>query len=171
MATKIITVFFTVNGVPQTGLTPTIDIWEVSPDSLVINDDPLVEIGQGWYRYNYTSYDYVKSYVFTVDGGVALTACERYKVGGNESFVEDISYEVWEEPALDHTTLGANPTMGGYMNLIKAVLVNRTRIDVGTATLTVYDNDCITPLLVFDLKDSAGNPSVVEVCERTPDFC
>jgi stress response protein SCP2 len=43
---------------------------------------------------------------------------------------------------------------------------NRTRIDVAQATLTIYDNDNVTPLTVFSLKDHMGNPSVAEVCER-----
>lgn len=189
MASKIISVFFTNAGFPQTGLTPTIDIWEVSPDSLVVNDAAMTEIGGGWYKYTYTSYDYEKNYVFTADGGGTLTACDRYKYGGNESYVEDISYEVWEEDATIHMNVG---TTGLVLNSIKAdtttiimnvasltALVttllkyqtNRTRVDPTAMTLTVYDDDCVTPLIVFDLLDAAGNPSVVEVCERKPTFC
>lgn len=189
MATKVITVHFTSAGIPVTGLTPLVDIWEVNPDSQVVNNGVCVEVGQGWYRYNFTTYDYTKSYVFTFDGGGTLTACDRYKVGGNESYVEDISYEVWEEPGASHTTAG---TTGQILNLIKAdtstiiidvaavkVLVEtlikletgRTKVDTIAKTLTIYDDDCVTPLIVFDLLDSGGNPSVTEVCERKPQFC
>lgn len=189
MASKLITVFFTVSGVPTTGLTPTIDIWEVNPDSLVVTGAAMTEIGGGWYKYLYTSYDFAKSYVFTADGGPALNACERYKIGGNESYEEDISYQVWEEPTMLHMTPGSfglevneikADTTTIIMNVATAISLittlmkystNRTRIDPIAKTLTVYDNDCITPLEVFDLKDSAGNPSVIEVCDRVPTFC
>lgn len=190
MATKIIAVNFTNNGVPALGLSPTIDIWELSPDSLVVNNGALVEVAQGWYRYNFVTYDYTKTYVFTIDGGVTLTQpCDRYKIGGNESFVEDISYQVWEESGAAHLTLG---TTGYIVNQIKAdttnIIIsvaaattliqtllkyerNRTRIDPIAKTLTVYDDDCITPLQVFDLLDTTGTPSVTEVCERKPITC
>lgn len=189
MATKIITAHFTSAGVPTTGLTPTIDLWEVNPDILVVNNGALIEIAQGWYRYNYTSYDFTKSYVFTIDGGGSLSACDRYKVGGNESYVEDISSEVWEQDLSIHTTPGST---GQILTLVKSdttqIIIdvaaatsliqtllkyerNRTRIDPVAKTLTIYDDDCTTVLQVFDLLDSTGTPSVVEVCERKPITC
>lgn len=186
MATKVITVNFTQNGVPVLGLTPTIDIWQVNPDVQVVTAGALVEIAQGWYRYNFTSYDYSKSYIFTIDGGAILSACDRYKIGANESYEEDISYEVWEENSVSHTTPGST---GLYLNQIKADTTtitisvatittivntllkfeqNRTRIDTVTSQLIIYDNDCVTPLYTFNLRDHLGNPSVQEVCERSP---
>ena len=186
MATKIIPAFFTVSGVPTTGLAPTITIWELSPDVIVIVAGALIEVGSGWYRYNFTTYDYTKSYVFTVDGGASLNGCERYKIGGYDSFVEDISFEVWEEPGASHLTLGTTgfilnsiksdtttiimsvATLTTLVNTLTKFETNRTRIDPVAKTLTVYDLDCVTPLQVFELKDQFGNPSVVEVCERVP---
>lgn len=38
-------------------------------------------------------------------------------------------------------------------------------------TLTIYDDDCTTPLQTFYLKDSNGNLSITEVCERVPTDC
>lgn len=194
MATKIITVHYTVSGTPQTGLAPVIDIWELNPttpsiNTLIVNNGVCVEIGQGWYRYQFTTYDATKNYVFTFDGGPSLLDCERYKTGGNEGYVEEISAGVWDTTAIDHNTTG---TTGAYINQINAnaaslvismaaatALVttllkyqaNRTKVDAFARTLTIYDDDCVTPLKVFDLKDSNGNPSVIEVCERVPDTC
>jgi len=194
MTNKIITVFFSTNGVPQTGLTPTIDIFLLDPlfpaiNTLVVNDGASVEIGEGWYRYDFATYDPYSNYVFIFDGGATLSDCDRYKVGGNDSFVEDISSGVWDEPAASHLTIG---TTGFVLSAIKSdtttIIIsvaaataliqtllkyerNRTRIDTGAMTLTVYDDDCVTPLTVFDLKDSAGAPSVLEVCERKPLGC
>ena len=98
---KIITAFFTQGGVPKTGLTPTVDIYELDPtipttNTLVVSADALVEIGNGWYRYDFLTYEYTNNYVFTVDGGTGVDS--RYLTGGNDSFQEDISYQAWEEP-------------------------------------------------------------------------
>lgn len=172
MATKIISVFFTVTGVPTTGLTPTVNIWNLTSSTLDVSAAAMTEVSAafmpGWYTYSFTSYNFDESYLFTIDGGPALTACERYKIGGNESFEEDISYQVWEE---DNTLHTAPNTTGATLNLIAAILSNRTRVDTAAATLTIYDADCVTPLIVFDLKDQVGNPSVIEVCERRPTTC
>jgi hypothetical protein len=45
---------------------------------------------------------------------------------------------------------------------------NRTRIDKTAKTLTVYDDDGVTPIRVFNLLDGSGNLSIEEVCERDP---
>lgn len=191
MATKIITVHYTVNGTPQPGLSPTIDVFMLSSTNPSINTHVVtagstVEIGMGWYRYDFTSYDPTKSYVFSFDGGGSLAACDRYKFGGNESYVEDIVPAVWDEAATNHTQTGST---GMLLNQIQAntasILIsetamttlldtllkyerNRTKINVADATMTIYDDDGTTPLTVFNLIDFNGMPSVQEVCERMP---
>lgn len=45
---------------------------------------------------------------------------------------------------------------------------NRTKIDKNIKTLTVYDDDGVTPLKVFDLKDFNGVASITEIAERVP---
>jgi hypothetical protein len=191
MAHKIITAHFTVSGAPTTGLSPIIDIYELdlnnpNVNTLVINNGAFTEIGIGWYRYDFLTYDLTKNYVYTIDGGAALDGAERWKIGGNESYIEDISSGVWEEPNLDHVQAG---TTGFMLNQIKAdttsisigqntltTLVNimlkyernRTKIDTTNATLTIYNDDGTTPLTIFNLKDHLGNPSIAEVAERVP---
>jgi hypothetical protein len=189
VTTKIISVFFTDNGTPVLGLVPTINIWELDipvSNVLVVTNGLLTEIGEGLYRYDFTTYDYTKNYAFVIDGGATLTGSDRYKYGGNESYEEDISYQVWEETATNHLTTN---TMGLLLNLIKSdtttiiideiatfnlltyvrkLLSNRNRIDQGTNTLILYDDDKVTPLLVFNLKDFGGAPSINPIAERTP---
>jgi len=188
MQPKLITSFFSSNGAPALGLSPTIRGWIVTPgtQTLVIADDPMVEVGDGFYKYDFATYDQINNYVFRSDGGISLPASERYQIAANESFSEDIAVSLWDAPKVDHITVG---TFGEAVNAIDAnvdqlrldvvsmmslvtLLVkyesNRTMIDKVAKTLTVYDNDGVTPLQVFNLFDGTGAPSVAEVCERVP---
>lgn len=191
MANKIITVHFTEFGNPRPGLTPTIDIYMLDPQNPAINT-PVVtsglttEIGGGWYRYDFTAYSPANNYVFTFDGGMVLDANDRYKYGGNDSYVEDISSGVWDEQLTDHVETGTaglmlqqvqadmqtvllnEVTLTSLLNTLLKYERNRTELNPAAATLTIYDDDCITPLTVFDLKDFNGMPSVLEVCQRVP---
>lgn len=45
---------------------------------------------------------------------------------------------------------------------------NRTSIDAVNYTMTIYDDDDITPIKVFDLRNLTGQPSITEVAERVP---
>jgi len=81
-----ITAFFTNKGVPATGLTATIRIRDVSDNSLIITDDSMIEVGDGWYKYDFTTYDATKDYAIRCDGGSTLEGNDRYTYGGNEQF-------------------------------------------------------------------------------------
>lgn len=93
---------------------------------------------------------------------------------------------VWDGTAADHLGVG---TTGLTLSQAKAaaetaalesttthslidVLVkyenNRTKIDKTAKTLTIYDDDGITPIKVYNLKNAAGVPSTDEVTERIP---
>jgi len=191
MAHKIISVHFTSSGIPVTGLSPVINIYELNLTNsalnpLVVTNGTTVEIGTGWYRYDFLTYDPTKNYVYTFDGGISLSMGERYKIGGNESYVEDISSGVWDEPTLSHLGLGttgftltqiqtdtstvsiSQTTILTLLNTLLKYERNRTKIDIPTATLTIYDDNGTTVLTTFNLLDHLGNPSVSEVCERSP---
>lgn len=45
---------------------------------------------------------------------------------------------------------------------------NRTMVDRTAKTLTVYDDDGVTPLRVFNLLDEGGQPSTDDIVERVP---
>lgn len=194
MATKILTVHFTNNGSPVTGLSPTVDIYELDPvtpatNTLVVNDGAAVEIGAGWYRYQFTTYDTAKAYVFTFDGGAGLSAYERYKVGGNETYSEEVADGVWDETANTHVQSGSTGlilqqtkadtasivvsevTIVTLLNLLLKYQRNRTKIDLVNSQLVIYDDDCTTPLTTFNLLDFSGMPNVQEVCEKIPITC
>lgn len=193
----IISSFFTLGtGDPALGLSPVIRIWEVNGISatLIINNDPMVEVGDGFYQYDFTSYDASKDYVFRSDA-VTLPSARRYQFGATQTAIissnqiNNIVDSVWDEPAAAHVLPGST---GEKLSQIKADTFNisltitslstlltemakydrnRTRIDPVAKTLTVYDDDCVTPLRVFNLLDQSGSPSVVDVCERRPTTC
>lgn len=91
-----ITAFFAKDGVPETGLSSvTIRIRKISDNSLVITDEAMSEVGDGSYKYDFTTYDGTIDYVFRCDGGNTLPDSERYTYGSNESFSQDIADNVW----------------------------------------------------------------------------
>ena len=58
----IITAYFSEDGSPKTGLSPTLDIIDLSDNSVVVNDGAMSEVGQGWYKYTFAGYDNTKDY-------------------------------------------------------------------------------------------------------------
>ena len=102
----IISAFFTENGIPKTGLSPTIRIRTLSDNVLVITDVLMAEVGDGFYKYDYVAYDGTLDYAVRCDS-VTLTGSERYTFGTNDSFAEDISDQVWDESSGDHKTQGS----------------------------------------------------------------
>ena len=118
-----ITAFFTNNGIPATGLSPTIRIREVVLGNLVVTDASMTEVGDGWYQYNFTSYDKDIDYVIRCDGGVLLSASERYTYAGNENYIDDINETVSQNVSasnLEITDISTNIT--NISNDIKRLL-------------------------------------------------
>jgi hypothetical protein len=135
----IISSFFTNAGVPATGLSPTIRIWEVAGGSqnLIIGapngsfqntDAPMVEVtdgvSDGFYKFLFTDamgYDKNKTFVARAFGGNALPIGERYQVVGlNPSEAIDtqlIADSVWNEPTGTHNVGGS---FGERINIINS---------------------------------------------------
>lgn len=84
MATILINAFFKNAGVPATGLSPTIDIWNLDTSTLLVNDGMMTEVGGGNYKYSYVSYDPTVNYSFIVDGTATLSDSDRYLQAGND---------------------------------------------------------------------------------------
>ena len=139
MGTLTITAFFTNRGTPTTGLSPTIRIRDLADNSLVITDAAMSEVGDGFYKYNFTSYDETKDYTFRADGTSTLTGSDRYVFGTNENNevtqVRKVSTNKWE-------------------------IVSNQWIE--------YDDDGTTALRTYDLFDESGNPSKYAIFRRDP---
>ena len=90
-----ITAFFTNSGVPAIGLSPTIRIRDLFDISLVVTDDPMTEVGDGHYQYDFITYDTTVDYAIRCDGTVTLPNADRYKYAGNENYYDDVQDSVW----------------------------------------------------------------------------
>lgn len=101
--TKVILAFFSSSGTPSTGLSPTIRIRVATTGTLVVTDEAMTEVGDGFYRYSFTTYDEDASYSIRADGGAGLSASDRYVYAGNDNFVDDI----WDAQIADHDVVGS----------------------------------------------------------------
>lgn len=81
-----IVVAFQSNGVPQTGLSPTIEIRRLSDNGLEVTGGAMTHVGEGSYSFNFNSgagYDEEEDYAWRADGGGGLSDTDRYKFGVN----------------------------------------------------------------------------------------
>lgn len=181
---KTIAARFRLDGTPQTGLSPTINIRNATTGTLVVTAAAMSEIANGWYNYIFTEgngFDPLVDFIYDADGTATITNdFERFQEGACcASEPEAIANGVWEA---DESLYADINTMGGrhnanYTNILQLLVdvdfirkfqTNRTRIDTTANTLTVYDDNGTTPLWVFDLKDGSGAASSDPVCERDP---
>jgi hypothetical protein len=79
MVSTTITVFFTNNAIPATGISPlpTIDIWQSETSTQIVTAASMIEIGDGFYRYSF-SYDPSYTYSARADAGSTFNDSERY---------------------------------------------------------------------------------------------
>lgn len=85
---------------------------------------------------------------------------------GGTTVIDQVS-PIWTE-AEKNTALAALTSITDAANLLLKYQENRTVIDKLNNTLTVYDDDGVTPILTFTLLNSLGSPSTDEVAERVP---
>lgn len=104
----------------------------------------VTEIGNGWYN-------------------LALTASHTDTLGDFVLHIEAVNADPTD--LIDEIT---STTVTDSLTALLKYQTNRTKIDATTSTLTIYDNDKITPLHVFYLKDSTGALSTTQIVERTP---
>jgi len=91
---QTVVALFTVDGVGETGLSPTVSIWKVSDNTQVVTDADMTEIAGGYYKYTFSAYVENTDYVFTADGGSGLESYERYAFGSSAA---DVVYNIIEK--------------------------------------------------------------------------
>lgn len=125
-------------GVPHIGLSPTICIFDLYSNVKIVVDAPMLEVGEGWYKYSFDDADLCSSYVAHIDGGIALPLDERFREGAIDmtpEFIEQVEKGRWR-------------------------IVNNQMV--------FYRVDNVTPLMTFNLFDSAGDPVSDNAAERVP---
>jgi hypothetical protein len=120
--------FFTNNNIPAIGLSPTIRIRDLVDNSLVVTDSAMLEVGDGHYQYDFTTYDIEQNYAIRCDGGVILADNERYSYAGNENYVDDI----WNYPPSAAAVTG----MGNMLKRLLGLMHENIYIDN-----PIYDNN------------------------------
>ena len=153
---KII-VNFTENGVARPGLIPAIsirNITNISAPVQVITNQAMLDVGFGYYAYNFVLYTEQNEYIVAIDGGNLLTRFERYKYGSIDKIdVVDIPKKVWEQ--IMEGTYDAKD----FMKIMASVLAAKSS-GGGTNTL-IYRNIIDTADKVVAIVDDAGNRSGV----------
>jgi hypothetical protein len=159
---------FTINGVPATGLTPTIRIRRVDTNAIVTTGS-MSEVGDGWYKFEFKQYSGTLPYAMRIDGGASVPDGERYVWTGNDSFVED----VFDHPPEFHTgtlipsgTTEETRTFGEMTTFVYEIEGGRWRIDRSTNEMIFFKNDNSTEIARFNLFDDTGTPASDDVFER-----
>lgn len=139
--------YFAEDGAPKAGLTPTVTVYRDSDSAVVVNAQNMTEIGTGFYKYEFTTYDEEESYSYVADS-VTLTAFERYAVGQlekNHNGLEDI---------LENST-----TVKQYLRgLVAPFLAKRTGMGSNT---TIFRDQADTKNRVTVALDGDGNITAI----------
>lgn len=200
MATITILAHFKNTGIPATGLSATVRIRNAASGALIITDAVMTEIGDGGYKYDFTSYDPTLDYSIRADGTSELPDADRYLFSGNDdppqvapklpsaSFImgsavatgkddeidaikaktdnlpvspaavgsamtltDDAIDAILDELLSGHTIAGS---LGSEISVIRKFLKNRMKHE--NDTITLYDDNGITPLLTWQAKDKLG---------------
>ena len=158
-------------GVPATGLSPVLTVWSItgSPNVLEIGGSPdtiMEEVGNGFYKFNFSAYNPRIDYLFLADGGATLATTRFVDSSSEIPDPEDNADGIWRAESTDY---GSPVTsMAGILLEILKYDTNRTEIDAVANTLTIYEDNNSTILRVFDLTDRDGNASIEEIFERVP---
>ena len=138
--------FFTENGEPVTGLSPIINIRDISDGSLVITSGTMTEKGDGFYAYDFVGYDDTKDYAVRSDS-VTLSGTDRYAFASTGEYNDTLNEIRSTVDDIDIRTL-----------LIRKIQTNRLELlDGDTGNWVLYDDDNATPLLTFDVQDKNGD--------------
>jgi hypothetical protein len=139
----LITAFFSNEGVPSTGLSALIKVIDLSNGSVVVNNAAMTESSNGFYTYNFTSYDSTKNYSFIADGSSSLGNLDRYVYGTNEiAKVKDDTQAVLQ--------------------------IQKGKWEIKSNQMILFDSDGTTSLYTFDLFDANGVPTMDSVFKRVP---
>jgi len=130
--------FFTENGTPKTGLSPTITVTKLD-GTIVVNAQAMTEVSNGFYYYDFSTYDEDEDYCIRADGTSSLSGSDRYVYATNET--------------------------AGIGNILK---IEKGKWEIKGNQMIFYDDDGTTELYKFNLKNKAGTPTEIDIYRREP---
>ena len=141
-----VTAFFTTGSGLATGLSPIVNIRDLSDGSLVVDGEAMTEKGDGFYAYDFAAHDVSKDYTFLCDS-VTLSGVERYAHGASGEYNDVLN-------TIDSTVGDVDIRT----TLLKKIQTNRLELaDGSTNNWILYDDDNSTPLLTFSVTDKDGS--------------
>ena len=158
-----ITAYFSSLGTPKTGLSPTINIRDISDGSLTVSAAAMTEVGDGFYAYAFTAYDPTKDYSIRCDGGATLIDADRYVIAATGIPADGSGFTALGDARianLDAAVSGRAPS-GEYdteMGRIDATVSSRstlTAAGVWNALLTGITTAASVGKLIKDYLDAA----------------
>lgn len=135
--------YFSENGSPKTGLSPTIIARKDSDGTVVVNGLGMTETGNGFYRYTYAAQDFSEGYHYIADS-VTLTGSERYAVG--------------HEPAWSKVVEGALTEHDILRGLLAVFMAKRTGMGTG---ITNFRDQANTKNRIAATLDGDGNVTAI----------
>jgi len=139
-------IFYTKNGTPETGLSPTIDIFKlVSNNTDVASPPTITEIGGGFYKFSYSTSDAIVARIDSNDETMPVT--ERYKVL-QISKNDDIISTFFNETITASGNISFIDIMKYLYGMAKGKIVKTDD------TFTFYDDDNETVLYSFTISET-----------------
>ena len=137
--------FFADKGTPKTGLTPTVTVYDLSDNSKSVDAKDMTEVGEGGYKYNFTTRDVSTAYYVICDS-VTLTGGDRYAVS-------DIEASTLADTLEDSTTL---------LQAIRIILAATAGITTGFPSKKVYFRDVAdSKNRITATLDKKGNRTII----------
>jgi len=137
--------FFTEEGIPATSLDPLVKILDVETGLSIVNNESMLETGDGFYRYEFNAYEPSRDYAIICDS-VTLSGSERYTYASSGEYHEVLDSIESTVGIVDVRT-----------SLLRKIQTNKLELDDGdTDNWVLYDDDTASPLLTFSVKDKSG---------------
>lgn len=137
--------FLTENGIPATGLNPLIKVIDVSTGYTIVDNELMMEIGDGFYRYGFDAFEPSRDYAIICDS-VTLSGSDRYTYASSGEYNEVLDAIESTVGMVDIRT-----------SLLRKIQTNRLELEDGdTDNWVLYDDDAGSPLLTFSVKDKLG---------------
>lgn len=141
--------YFCSEGTPKTGLSPVVKIRKIDTGDVVVNNQPMTEIGDGFYKYNFSLYVSGNQYVALGDGGTVLSEEDRYV----QAEIDEVDFPQKIDEILDALTF-LKDIEGGKWQIINNQMI-------------FFKSDNVTEVARFNLYDKVGSPSEINVVMRT----